>query len=84
MNPMNAQFFRDHVTLVTVGDKKTEVRGLFDDGATRAQIAAELGVNRAIVEALTAPPAPVYAALPDHLIERLPPHLQAIARRNSL
>jgi hypothetical protein len=81
MNPMNAQFFREHFTHVIVSDRKTEVRGLFDDGATRAQIAAELGINRAIVEALTAPPAPVWPTLPDHLIDRLPPHLQAIARR---
>lgn len=63
---------------------RTEARRLFDDGYTRGEIAADLGMSRAAVEYLTAPPAPVWPVLPDHLIDRLPAHLQTIARQKRI
>jgi hypothetical protein len=60
----------------------TEARALFDDGATVGQVAADLGVTRSTADHLTRAPAPVWPVLPDHLIARLPAHLQAVARQS--
>jgi DNA invertase Pin-like site-specific DNA recombinase len=76
MNPMNAQFFRDHFTLVTVSDKGTEARALFDDGETRAAIAAQLGVSRSTVEHLTRAPAPRLPVWTADQLARLPAHIR--------
>jgi DNA invertase Pin-like site-specific DNA recombinase len=75
-NPMTAQFFRDHFTLVTVSDKGTEARALFDDGETRAAIAAQMGVSRSTVEHLTRAPAPRLPTWTDDQLDRLPAHIR--------
>lgn len=62
----------------------TEARQLFDAGLTVGQVAADLGVTRSTADYLTRAPAPRWPVLSEDLIARLPVHLQAIARKNSL
>jgi predicted transcriptional regulator len=63
---------------------RSEARALFDAGLTVGQVAADLGVTRSTAEYLTRTPAPRWPVLSEELISRLPAHLQALARKNSL
>ncbi len=55
---------------------RTEARTLFDDGETRAAIAAHLGLDRSTVEHLTRAPAPRLPAWTADQLARLPAHVR--------